>query len=387
MHLAVAFFLLISTLLSSDIYDEYHLDEDANKSKNYFFTNDFDEIIRFDAIVFEDNNFTESGSKTLKKIREEIDLLQGGKRNFFISVIGHTHLTTDDENENSIDSRTYANKIQNIFKDSFDTNQSEKLSREYAQEIEKQLINSGIDKNIIAVEYRKGLDNAFSDESEESRDLSNRVMVSLYIEEDLDLDDDGVVNIKDYCPDTKKGIVVDLRGCKFKTIILLADNNKNKNAITVATKQKSITIDRATDYTFIKSENDTPIVRKSMSDVKIKAIFSDVIQSSDVTKFTLYFNSKDFVNEDAKLVEIIDFLAQKEDAYIQIVGHTDSKGSATYNEKLALKRAEIIAKKIKESGVKYLYIQVDSYGEYNLAVQTANGVSEALNRRVEILIR
>lgn len=387
MRLTFTFFLLISTLLLADIYDEYHLDKDINKSKNYFFSNDFDEIIRFDAIIFEDNSVTATGSETLKNITQKINSYKNGKRNFFISIIGHTRATTDDENEDSIDSGTYANRIQNIFKDSFDTNRSEELSRSYAKEVKRYLISKGIKQDIIAVEYRNGLDAAFSQESDEGRALNNRVMVSLYVEENLDLDDDGVVNIKDYCPNTKKGIVVDIKGCKFKTIVLLADNKKSKNAITVSTKQKSITIDRVKDYAYIKSENDRPRVRTSMSDAKIKAIFSDVLESSDVTKFTLYFNSRDFVNEDAKLVEIINFLATKEGAYIQIIGHTDSKGSATYNEKLARKRAEMMAKKIKESGAKYLYMQVESYGEYNLAIKTADGVSESQNRRVEILIR
>jgi len=387
MRLAVAFFLLISTLLSADIYDEYHLNEDINKSKNYFFSHTFDKIIRFDAIVFEDKSVTAAGSESLKNITQKINSYKNGKRNFFISIIGHTHVTTDDDNENGIDSSTYANKIQNTFRDSFDTNKSKKSSKNYAKQIKKYFIDNRVDENIIALEYRSGLDPMFSQESDRGKLLNNRVMVSLYVEEDLDLDDDGVLNFKDYCPNTKKGIVVDSKGCKFKTIVLLADNKKSKNSITVSTKQKSITIDKVKDYTFIKSENDKLSVRKSMSDAKIKAIFTDVLQSSDVRKFTLYFNSSDFVNEDAKLVQIINFLATKENAYIQIIGHTDSKGSATYNEELAKKRAEMMAKKIKESGAKYLHMRVESYGEYNLAIKTANGVSESKNRRVEILIR
>ena len=157
-------------------------------------------------------------------------------------------------------------------------------------------------------------------------------MVSLYIEENLDLDDDGVFNIKDYCPNTKRGIVVDLRGCKFNTIVLLADNDKNKNAITVGTKQKSITIDNVKDYTFIKSENDKPRVRKSMSDAKMKAIFGDVIQSSDVTKFTFYFNSRDFVNEDEKLVEFSKVITKYNKALLQYKNDCIEKDEYVFKE-------------------------------------------------------
>jgi len=387
MHLIVTFFLLFSTLLSANIYDEYKLTQDINISKNYFFSNDFDEIIRFDAINFEDNNLTSSGSQTLKDITQKINSYKDEKRNFYISIIGHTMATTDDKNENTIDSDTYANRIQNSFKDSFDTNESLERSENYAKSIEKHLVDNGVDKNIIELEYRGAFDPAFSDETKESENLSNRVMVSLYIEENLDLDDDGVLNSRDYCPNTKKGIVVDLKGCKFKSIILLVENDKNHNAIEVTTKQGSRVIDTPKDYTLLKSKHDTPRLYKSMPDEKMKAIFTDVLEGSDVRKFILYFNSRDFVNEDENLLKIIDFLSTKEDAYIQIIGHSDTKGAASYNADLAQKRAEAVAQKIKESGVKYLHIQVESYGEYNLAAKTADGVREAKNRRVEVLIR
>ena len=113
----------------------------------------------------------------------------------------------------------------------------------------------------------------------------------------------------------------------------------------------------------------------------------DVLEPNDVEIFTLYFDSRDFVNVDKKLNEIVEFIKNNEDSYIQIIGHTDSKGAQTYNEELAKKRAEIVALKIKESGAKYLHIQVESYGENNLALKTPDGVDEALNRRVEVLIR
>ncbi len=387
MHLIVTFLLLFSTLLSANIYDEYKLTQDINISKNYFFSNDFDEIIRFDAINFEDNNLTSSGSQTLKDITQKINSYKDEKRNFYISIIGHTMATTDDKNENTIDSDTYANRIQNSFKDSFDTNESLERSENYAKSIEKHLVDNGVDKNIIELEYRGAFDPAFSDETKESENLSNRVMVSLYIEENLDLDDDGVLNSRDYCPNTKKGIVVDLKGCKFKSIILLVENDKNHNAIEVTTKQGSRVIDTPKDYTLLKSKHDTPRLYKSMPDEKMKAIFTDVLEGSDVRKFILYFNSRDFVNEDENFLKIIDFLSTKEDAYIQIIGHSDTKGAASYNADLAQKRAEAVAQKIKESGVKYLHIQVESYGEYNLAAKTADGVREAKNRRVEVLIR
>ena len=387
MRLIVTSFLLLYTFLSAGIYDEYDLNQDVNQPKNYFFSDDFEEIIHFEPILFEDDTLSSDGRETLKKITQKVDSYKNGKINFFITVIGHTNATTDDENENKIDSNTYANKIQNIFRDSFDANQSAEQSQSYAEKIKQHLIDNKIDEKIIELEYRKDLDPAFSNETKAGKKLSNRVMISLYIEENLDLDNDGVVNSRDFCPKTKKDMLVDSKGCKFKSIILLVENSKKYNAIEITTKSGSRVISTPKDYTLLKSEHDTPRLYKSMPDEKMKAIFSDVLEGSNVTKFLLYFNSRDFVNEDKNLFKIIEFLSTKEDAYIQIIGHTDTKGSSNYNAELAQKRAEAIAQKIKESGVKYLYMDVESYGEYNPAVKTNDGVNEAQNRRVEVLIR
>ena len=387
MRFIIILTLLISTYLSASTNNNYKLSPDINKSKEYFFSHDFDEIIRFDAIMFADNNLSTSGLKTLKEMTQQISSLKEGKRNFFISVLGHARKTTDNKNENRIDSDIYANKIQNNFRDTFDTNQSLDRSESYAQRVVKHLVEEGVDKNLIELEYRGSYDSLYSQRTKENKSLSSRVMISLYIEENLDLDDDGVVNSRDFCPYTKEGIVVDDKGCKFKSIILLAEHTKGSNAIEITTKHSSTVIDTPKDYTLLKSEDDAPRLYKSMPDEKMNAIFSDVEKSSKMTKFILYFNSRDVVNEDEDFSKVIEYLSINKDAYIQIIGHTDTKGTAVYNEELAHERAEIVAQKIRDSGAKYLHIQVESYGEYNLAVKTANGVGEALNRRVEVLIR
>lgn len=387
MKLVILLLSLMYTLVSADIYEEYKLTQDSNKTQNYFFSGEFEEIIRFDDIIFENGMLSTSVSDSLENLREKINSYKKNKLKFYISIIGHTAATTDDMNEHVIDSDTYANKIQNIFRDSFDSNVSAGLSKSYAAKVKEYLVENNVSEKIIHLEYRSGLDNAFSDDTKASRELSNRVMVTLYAEKNLDIDDDGVVNSRDLCPGTQKGYKVDRDGCKFKTIVLLAENNKAHNAIVVSTEQNTRVIEQARDYTLIRSKNDFPRLYKSISDEDMQNIFADVLESNDVKAFTIYFNSKDFLNVNIKLNEIIEFIKNNKESYIQIIGHTDSIGSRAYNEGLAKKRADVVAQKIKESGVEYLYMQVESYGENNLAVKTPDGVSEALNRRVEILIR
>ncbi len=389
MRLIVSIILLLPTLLLADIYEEYQLSTkgDLSYKQDYFFEGEFDEIIRFKPLIFAPNTLGNDLNKTLEYISKKSNSYKDSKRKFYISIIGHSDVRIEDENEKRIESDTYVNKIQNILRDFSDINESIALSRKNAQKVKKYLLKQGIAENNIGLEYRDAKDQLYSGETQESRDLSRRVMVTLYVEENLDLDRDGVVNSRDFCPDTKAGVVVDRDGCKFKTLILLAENKKNNNAIEISTVQGSRLIDTPRDYTFIKSKNDTPKLYKSMPKERINQIFSDVVESHDVTTFTIYFNNADFINEQAQFSKIIKFLSQKEDAYIQIIGHTDTKGSFAFNNKLAQKRAEIVAQKIIESGVKYLYMEVNSYSEHNLAVKTPDGVSEAMNRRVEVLIR
>ncbi|MEN8303547.1 MAG: hypothetical protein ABFQ64_05720 [Campylobacterota bacterium] len=169
MPLIVTFIVLFSTFLSANIYDEYELSQDANSSKNYFFSEDFDEIIRFDAITFEGDNLTAHSLETLREISQKVDSYKNSKRKIFVTLIGHIRSTTDDENEKRVESDTYANAIQNSFRDSFDTNQSARLSISYVKKVKKYLLESGVDKEIIELEHHRGLDKLFSSETAKSK--------------------------------------------------------------------------------------------------------------------------------------------------------------------------------------------------------------------------
>jgi outer membrane protein OmpA-like peptidoglycan-associated protein len=87
-----------------------------------------------------------------------------------------------------------------------------------------------------------------------------------------------------------------------------------------------------------------------------------------------------------ELSSMLTFLQSKKDSYINIIGHTDTKASFDFNNKLAKQRADLVEGIIKQKEISSLYMNTESYGEYNLLVQTADNVSNADNRRVEIFI-
>ena len=66
---------------------------------------------------------------------------------------------------------------------------------------------------------------------------------------------------------------------------------------------------------------------------------------------------------------------------VTVVGYTDTSGSAAYNIRLSERRAKAVADALVGMGVAQTALSVDWKGKTNLAVPTADGVKEPLNRR------
>lgn len=72
---------------------------------------------------------------------------------------------------------------------------------------------------------------------------------------------------------------------------------------------------------------------------------------------------------------------------VDIVGHTDTSGSATYNQRLANKRAEAVKSALVAAGIPASSITTAGNGENNLLVDTQDGIREPANRRGVITFR
>ncbi len=71
---------------------------------------------------------------------------------------------------------------------------------------------------------------------------------------------------------------------------------------------------------------------------------------------------------------------------IDVHGYTDLSGSAAYNQRLSVRRANSVEAELVRDGVPKSEIVIRGFGETNPLVPTANGVREPQNRRVEILL-
>src|SRR5215213_5718767 len=71
-------------------------------------------------------------------------------------------------------------------------------------------------------------------------------------------------------------------------------------------------------------------------------------------------------------------------AHISLAGHADRSASEAYNQQLSERRVEAVRRELVRLGVPDAAIMAAAFGETDPLVQTADGVREPRNRRVEI---
>ena len=104
-------------------------------------------------------------------------------------------------------------------------------------------------------------------------------------------------------------------------------------------------------------------------------------------KYIVFFDC-DKSNLNAGANSILDAAAEEAKSRslnaINLVGHTDTSGSRSYNQKLSMKRANVVRDALAQRGVDPALFNVNFRGEEELLVDTADGVREPANRRTEI---
>ena len=69
------------------------------------------------------------------------------------------------------------------------------------------------------------------------------------------------------------------------------------------------------------------------------------------------------------------------------IGHTDTVGELTNNDRLSAQRAERVKTFLVDIGIPASRIQTAGRGERELLIATGDNVDEPRNRRVEIIVR
>jgi outer membrane protein OmpA-like peptidoglycan-associated protein len=106
--------------------------------------------------------------------------------------------------------------------------------------------------------------------------------------------------------------------------------------------------------------------------------------------FTLYFveGTTDMTPESTPVLDEIRVeIAKRPGAEVQVTGHTDTVGSESDNDALSRKRAEEILNLLASKGFNREIMTAVGRGERELREPTADNVSSAANRRVEVIVR
>jgi OOP family OmpA-OmpF porin len=101
-------------------------------------------------------------------------------------------------------------------------------------------------------------------------------------------------------------------------------------------------------------------------------------------EFTVYFDFDSWTltaENLTVLTNVINSARAGGQTRINVVGHTDTSGASDYNQRLSVRRANVVVEALVNMGARRQAITSSGMGETQLAVQTADGVREEKNRR------
>jgi len=177
---------------------------------------------------------------------------------------------------------------------------------------------------------------------------------------ELDSDGDGVPDSKDECPNTPEGVEVDEVGCPL-------DSDG----------------DGVPDY--LDKCPGTP------AGAKVDANGCEIMGNVSINVTTDHF---DFDSAQLKpaMMAALDDVAAKVAASagnetLEIVGHTDSTGTESYNQGLSERRAQAATDYLASQGIDPSMMIVKGMGERSPVADNGTRDGRAMNRRVDILTR
>ena len=175
-------------------------------------------------------------------------------------------------------------------------------------------------------------------------------------------------------------------------VVLLPNQDGSTGAIEISNEAGSQIADKPNQVVRVTSKETKPQQPAVITETEISKEWGPVLRVSPLgpKTFHMYFQfgtDELTLESQNQFPRIFEELKRYPAAELSIVGHTDRAGAAELNAALSLKRAKSTLRRLVEAGLKHSRVEVESHGENNPLIPTADGVAEPRNRRVEVTIR
>lgn len=202
---------------------------------------------------------------------------------------------------------------------------------------------------------------------------------------ELDSDNDGVADSKDKCPNSPEGVTVNDEGCEADTD---GDSVKDSSDNCPNTPEGA-----EVDENGCERDNDNDGVSNSADECPNSTVGLNV-NAKGCTKGSqvIVLEGVNFKTNSAELTlnaktildKVANSLANQPGLKIEIGGHTDWVGPATYNKRLSQKRADAVKAYLGSKGANTGNMTATGFGEASPTADNKTADGRERNRRVEM---
>lgn len=196
----------------------------------------------------------------------------------------------------------------------------------------------------------------------------------------LDSDGDGVVDERDQCPNTPRGITVDARGCPPDS-----DGDGVPDYLDrCPDTPPGVAVDNAGCPFDSDGDGVADHMDKCPNTPKGATVNEAGCWSLEAT--ALYDSNSSYMKAAAYplLDEVASILIKNPQMKVEVQGHTDNTGSAKYNQWLSEKRAQRVKDYLVSKGIEPSRLEAKGYGLTQPVASNATEEGRAQNRRVEL---
>jgi len=127
-------------------------------------------------------------------------------------------------------------------------------------------------------------------------------------------------------------------------------------------------------------------IKKTVPDAKVERVGEGIVVEFNSNVLFAFDKSNLSADAETSLAKLVKVLNAYPDTNIEVQGHTDSKGSESYNQTLSVKRANAVSVYLSEKNINTSRVTIKGYGETIPKYDNATADGRTQNRRVEFLI-